>query len=100
MRRFNDLFQWQTVSGQSVVVHGHILTPQSQMLLIRFPWCAWVWNRPTAMLVERNGQVERLPIVDLTRSIQLGFFGLGVVMITVVSFVQVARSNRRKEHVS
>ncbi len=43
---------------------------------------------------------ETIQLVDLTRSIQLGFFGLGVVMITVVSFVQVARSNRRKEHVS
>jgi hypothetical protein len=96
MRRFNDLVQWHKASGQSVVVHDLTLTPQSQVLIVRFPWGAYAWHRPTAMLVERNGRVERLPIVDLTRLIQLGFVGLCVVII-IVSFVQFAR---RKEHVS
>src|SRR6266567_4119938 len=97
MRRFNDLVQWQKTSGQSVVVHDLTLTPQSQVLIIRFPWGAWVWQRSTALQVERNGRVEQLPIVDLTRLIQLGLVGLGVVIITIVSFVQFAR---RKENVS
>ncbi len=97
MRRFNDLVQWQKASGQSVVVHDLTLTPQSQVLIVRFPWGACVWHRPTAIQVERNGRVEQLPIVDLTRIIQLGLVGLGVVIITIVSFVQFAR---RKENVS
>ncbi len=97
MRRFNDLVQWHKASGQSVVVHDLTLTPQSQVLIVRFPWGACVWHRPTAIQVERNGRVEQLPIVDLTRLIQLGLVGLGVVIITIVSFVQFAR---RKENVS
>ena len=97
MRRFNDLVQWHKASGQPVVVHDLTLTPQSQVLIVRFPWGAWVWHRPTAVQVERNGRVERLPIVDLTRLIQLGLVSLGVVMITTIGFVQFAR---RKEHVS
>ncbi len=76
MRRFNDLVQWHKASGQPVVVHDLTLTPQSQVLIVRFPWGAWVWHRPTAIQVERNGRVERLPIVDLTRLIQLGLVGL------------------------
>ena len=97
MRRFNDLVQWHKASGQPVVVHDLTLTPQSQVLIVRFPQGAWVWQRPTAMQVERNGRVERLPIVDLTRLLQIGLVGLGVVIITIVSFVQFAR---RKEHIS
>jgi hypothetical protein len=97
MRRFNDLVQWHKASGQSVVVHDLTLTPQSQVLIVRFPWGAWVWQRPTSIQVEQNGRVEQLPIVDLTRLIQLGLVGLGVGIITIVSFVQFAR---RKENVA
>lgn len=97
MIRFKGLFQWRTVSGQSMVVNNLTLTPQSRVLIVRFPQSAFVWSRPTAMLVERNGQVERLPIVDLTRTIQLGLVGLSVVVITIVSVVRFAR---RKEKVS
>src|SRR5215469_6525212 len=91
MRRFNDLVQWHKASGQSVVVHGLTLTPQSQVVIVRFPWGAYVWHRPTAVLVERNGRVEQLPIVDLTRIIQLGLVGLAVVIITIFGFVQFAQ---------
>ena len=91
MRRFNDLVQWHKASGKPVVVHGLTLTPQSQVLIVRFPWGACVWHRPTAILVEQNGGVERLPIVDLTRFIQLGLVGLGVVIITIIGFVQFAQ---------
>jgi len=97
MRRFSDLVHWHKASGQTVMMQGLTLTPQSQVLIVRFPWGAWVWHRPTAIQVERNGRVEQLPIVDLTRLIQLGFVGLGVVIITIVSFVQFAQ---RKEKVS
>ncbi|HTK09865.1 MAG TPA: hypothetical protein VL485_22015 [Ktedonobacteraceae bacterium] len=93
--RSKALFQWQKVSGQSLVVNDLTLTPQSQVLVVRFPWSAFVWQRPTAILVERNGQVERLSIVDRTRSIQLGLWGLGVIIFTVVNSIRLAR---RKKH--
>src|SRR5215470_2869137 len=97
MRRFSDLVHWHKASGQPVVVQGLTLTPQSQVLIVLFPWGAWVWHRPAVIQMERNGRVEQLPIIDLTRLIQLGCVGLGVVIITIVSFVRFAR---RKEHVS
>ena len=95
--RFRDLIHWQTAAGEPVIVGALTVKPQSRMLIVRFPQSAFVWSRPTAMLVERNGQVERLPIVDLTRTIQLGLVGLSVVVITIVSLVRFAR---RKEKVS
>jgi len=90
MRRQKDRLQWQKVSGQPLVVHDLRLTPQSQVLIIRFPWGAWIHNRPTVMLVGRNGQVDYLPIVDRTRRIQLWLFGMGLV-ISTIRFAQFAR---------
>ncbi len=91
MTRFKDLLQWQKISGQPIIVNDFTLTPQSQSLTIRFPQGAFVWNRPTTIQVERNKQVEYLPIVDLTRTIQLGLFGLGAVIIVLVGLVQFTR---------
>lgn len=95
--RFRDLVQWQKISGQARIVNDLTLTPQSRVLMVRFPWGVFVWQRPTAMMVEQNGQVKQFPIVDLTRTIQLGLGGLGVVIITIVSFV---RFSRRKAKAS
>ncbi len=55
------------------------LTPQSQVLTIRWPNGGWVWNRPVAVLVEQDGEVERLPIVDVTRYAQIGLIAFGLI---------------------
>lgn len=93
MMRLKDLFQWQQVSGQSVTVHDITLTPQSQVLIVRFPLGACVWHRPTAVLVKQDQQVRQIPIVDITRILQLGLLGFSV-LITIVSVIKFAR---RKE---
>ncbi len=65
MQRLKDRFQQQKVSGQSLVVHDLRLTPQSQVLIIGFPWGAWVWNRPAAMLVEQHGHIFQSSIAPV-----------------------------------
>jgi hypothetical protein len=89
--RFKDLVQWQRVSGQSLIVNGLTLTPQSRVLIVRFSKSVFIWQRPSAILMGWNGQTKRLPIADLTRIFQLGLCGLGVVIITIASFVQFSR---------
>jgi hypothetical protein len=37
-----------------------------------------VWNRPTAVLAEQDGQTRRIPIVDVTRILWVGLLGLAV----------------------
>jgi hypothetical protein len=96
-RRFNDLVHWQTVSGQPLLVNGLTLTPQSRVLTVRFLWSIFVWHWPTAVVIEQNGQVQRLPIVDLTRIMQIGLCGFGMVIISIASLMQFSR---RKEHAS
>jgi hypothetical protein len=67
------------VSAEAVSVHGVTVTPWSRALVIHGPKGGLVWNRPTAVLVERDGQMRRVPIVDVTRMLQLGLVGVALV---------------------
>jgi hypothetical protein len=87
------IVQLRTVSERPAQAYDITVTPQSQALIVRLPFGGLVWRRPTAVLVERAGQTSRIPIVDVTRVIQLL---LGVT--TLVFWVAVRiRSSRRKE---
>ena len=95
MTRLNDMIQWQTVSGNSVAVGDVVVTPQSQALIVRWPVGGFVWNRPVAILVEQSltRRVECIPVVDVTRIVQLGLLGFSLVF----SMVMIAKFARRKE---
>jgi hypothetical protein len=95
MRRLKRIVQWQTVSGSPVTAGDVTLTPQSQSLTVRWPYGGWVWNRPVAILVERGGQTERIPIVDVTRAAQLGLLSCTLVF-GMVTFVLTARRRRNR----
>ena len=85
-------FQWRTTPDDSVTVRGITVTPVSRVLSVRLPFAEFVWNRPTAVVVERDGRVERIPILDVTRIAQLGLLALTVV-------IWVARvAPRRRRH--
>lgn len=88
--RLKDLFQVQTFLGQPVIVENITVIPQSQALILRLPIGGFVWHRPTAVLVERDGATKRVPIVDITRILQLGLFGFSVVLsiLSLVKFSQ------------
>ena len=93
MSKPSDMIRCRTVSGEAVTVADITLTPQSQAVTVRWPDGGLVWNRPVAVLVERAGQTERIPIVDVTRAIQLGLFGLSLVfaMVTLILTIQPGR---------
>jgi hypothetical protein len=69
------------------------VTPQTRVLTVRLPFGGFVWNRPVAVQVERDGRIERIPIVDFTRLAQLATLGFGLVL----SFVIWLGSSRSKE---
>jgi hypothetical protein len=93
--RLKDLFQVQTVSGQPVTVDSITVTPQSQALIVRLPIGGFVWNRPTAILVERDGTAKRFPIVDITRILQLWLLGFSLVL-SIVSLVKFSQRKERR----
>ena len=74
-------FEWQTRSGETVRRGGIAVTPQSRALTVGWHRGGLVWNRPSALVVERDGDVRRIPIVDVTRVVQLALFGLSVVFV-------------------
>lgn len=94
--QLKDVFQQHQISGTTVMVNDYTITPQSQALIVRSPMGIFVWNRPTSVLVERNGEVKRIPIVDVTRLLQLGFLGAGA-MVTLAGLLV---RKRRKENIS
>jgi hypothetical protein len=93
MSTLKEVFQWQTLAGDKVTVGDLTVTPQSQALTSRWPKGGFVWNRPTAILVERDGQAEHIPIVDVTRLTQVGLLGLAL-SFTVVGLLFSIRRRR------
>ncbi len=93
MTRLREMVSWQTTWGEEVIVGDVTVTPQSKALVIHAPFGGLVWNRPVAILVERGERTERIPIVDVTRIVQLGLLALSVVF-TVVIFVLSAKKRR------
>ncbi len=88
-----EIIKWQTVSGEAATVGDVTVVPQSQALTLRWGrHGGLVWNRPAAILVERGGQTERIPIVDFTRAAQVGLFGFCLIFCMVALVV----SNRRR----
>ena len=81
----NKFIQWQIKDGQPVMVGEQKVTPQTQVLALRFPFGGFVWNRPVAVLVEENGRYKRLPIPDVTRMILLA---VAVVSTAVALLIQ------------
>jgi hypothetical protein len=93
--RLKDVFQVQTISGQPVTVESVTVTPQSQALIVRLPIGGFVWNRPTAILVERDETAKRFPIVDITRILQLWLLGFSLVL-SIVSLVKFSQRKERR----
>ncbi|HET7089485.1 MAG TPA: hypothetical protein VFL17_12625 [Anaerolineae bacterium] len=88
------MFQSQAVSGSPVQAGDITVTPQSRALIVRLPFGGLVWRRPTAVLVERAGQMSRIPIVDVTRVVQLALLGASVLVFLITVRIQ---SSRQKE---
>jgi hypothetical protein len=80
--------QWRTVTGTAVQSNGYTIRPISRALALRWHGrdnqqaFGVIWNRPTAVLVERDGEVEEHPITDDTRLAQLFLLvGAGFVLL-------------------
>ena len=94
MGQIRNLIHLENRSGAPMTIGEVTITPQSQALSIRWPsrprghapnqpppasLVGWVWNRPTAVLVEQKGQARQIPVVDVTRMAQLSFWAAAAV---------------------
>jgi hypothetical protein len=76
VRQRIDIAWAQEVSAAPVTVGDLTVTPRSRALVVRLPQGGFVWNRPTALTVERAGAVRHVPVVDITRILPLGALAL------------------------
>ena len=99
MPQFSDFIRLENTSAEPIVVGDTRITPQAQAFSLRFPFGGIVWNRPTAVLVERDDVTQRIPIVDVTRVAQIVLFGL-VLSISVIITLLAAqlRARQRRNH--
>ena len=67
-----------TMAGETLATGGMCVTPAARVLIVRLPFGGFVWAWPTAAVVERDGQVQRVPVIDATRIVQLALWTCGV----------------------
>jgi len=97
MTIIKEHIQWRATAGEAVK-HGDLtIRPQARSLIVRWPGGGWVWNRPTTLLVEQVEETRRIPIVDVTRRIQLAFLGLSLIFSLIYFFL--SRKQGRRNHV-
>ena len=70
------------------------VTPQSQALVVRFPFGGYVWNRPVALRVERNGQEQVVPILNVTLVMRLAMLGVALVFAGSTLIISALRRRR------
>ncbi len=78
--KFGDVVHWQSHSGTRVTVGDVAVTPQSQALILNLPFGGYVWNRPVAVRVERGGQEQVVPILNVLLVLRLAMLGLALLL--------------------
>ncbi len=68
-------------SGEAIYIGDIIVMPQCEAYLMKTPWGPVVLNRPAAVFVDQGGIVERRPIIDVTRQVQLLLLGASVLFL-------------------
>jgi len=91
MGRINQIVQWQLNSSPPMMIGGRAITLQSRALSVRLPFGGFVWNRPASIIVDHEGNVEQLPVQDVTRS---ALVTLALSTITLTLFARLIK--RRK----
>jgi hypothetical protein len=76
VRRRIDIAWAPEASAAPVTVGEVTVTPQARALVVHLPQGGLVWNRPTAVTIEQAGAKTRVPVMDVTRILQLALFTL------------------------
>ena len=94
MPNLRDFIKVETQTGEPLTSGDVTVTPQSQALTVRWPRGGFVWNRPIGVIVDRAGQTERIPIVDVTRYATWTFAGLTLLFSVIITLVAAHRRSR------
>lgn len=70
----NRFWIWRTHAAPTAQIGSHTVTPIAQLIGVRWPGIGgisvgWLWQFPLAVEVETDGDYQRLPIPNLTRTV-------------------------------
>ncbi len=94
MPNLRDFIKVETQTGEPLISGDVTVTPQSQALIVRWPRGGFVWNRPIGVIVDRAGQIQRFPIVDVTRYATWTFAGLTLLFSVIITLVAARRRSK------
>lgn len=94
MEQVSKYFNWEPVTGEPQVVGDRTIRLQSQAISLITPFGGFLWNRPTAVLVEKDGITDEVQIVDATRYALIGIGVMGVVGMMLAKLIGGARMTR------
>jgi len=93
----SETFRLTTTKGQSTTVGDLTVTPEARAFVVRLPFAGFVWNWPSAVRVERGGQVQRLRIVDVSRVAQLGLLAAMLLLVLFGRGIDARRKEKRDD---
>lgn len=92
MRR-DRMIEWGHSTGSPTTIGNATVTPVARSVIARWPGGGAVWSGPAAVIVEREGTTDRIPIVNVNRGILWGLrVGAVALMATCIAF-----DRRRKD---
>lgn len=100
MNNWIPSFSRHTVSEEFFKTDHKVIRLESRALAVRFPFGGFVWNRPTAVQIEEDGNQTRQPIVDITRISILSFWVIGLFFISsgMIIAARFRRSTTEERH--
>ena len=91
MADISKYFKWEPVIGEPQVVGDRTIRLQAQAIMLNTPFGGFLWNRPTAVLVEKDGITDEVPIVDVTRYALIGIGVMGMVGMMLAKLIAGAK---------
>ena len=92
-----ETLRWGVSSGETIVNGDVSVTPQCRAMILRTPWGGLVWNAPWSLRIERDGQSEEIPIVDVTRQAQIAAAAAGILVGLLLVFLTGTRKRAKDE---
>jgi hypothetical protein len=81
-------------TGPATTVGNTIVSPQAVVLKVRWPFGGAVWNYPIALRVEQNGQVRQIPVLDVTRLVEIAMLFTAALVVLIAS--SIVKKNKEK----
>ena len=97
MSWLSETLRLATTAGQPTTVGDVTVTPEARAFVVRLPFAGFVWNWPSAVRVERGGQVQRLRIVDVSRVAQLGLLAAMLLLVLFGRGIDARRKEKRDD---